>query len=89
MSTTQRLLEELISRRSVTPDDAGCQALIATQLAQAGFEIEWFHGGPPDAVVTNLWAIKRGVGSGPVLALAGHLEVRERRAVRAPTSQRP
>ena len=75
MSATQRLLEELISRRSVTPDDAGCQALIASQLAQAGFEIEWFHGGPPDAVVTNLWAIKRGVGSGPVLALAGHLDV--------------
>ena len=75
MSATQRLLEELIARPSVTPDDAGCQALIATQLAQVGFEIEWFHGGPPEALVTNLWAIKRGVSSGPVLALAGHLDV--------------
>jgi succinyl-diaminopimelate desuccinylase len=75
VSAALRLLEELIARRSVTPDDAGCQALIAAQLARAGFEIEWFHAGPPQANVTNLWAIKRGADDGPVLALAGHLDV--------------
>jgi succinyl-diaminopimelate desuccinylase len=75
VSATQRLLEELIARPSVTPHDAGCQALIAARLAQAGFTIEWFVGGPAQAQVTNLWAIKPGVSDGPVLVLAGHLDV--------------
>jgi succinyl-diaminopimelate desuccinylase len=72
---TLALLEELISRPSVTPDDAGCQALIAQRLHAAGFEIEWFNAGPSGAQVTNLWAVKHGHAEGPVLALAGHLDV--------------
>ena len=75
MSATLTLLEQLISRRSVTPDDAGCQELIAARLQAVGFEIEWYRGGPPEAMVTNLWALKPGVEVGPVLALAGHLDV--------------
>ncbi len=76
MAATQALLEELIARRSVTPDDAGCQTLIAARLESAGFTIEWFRAGPPHALVTNLWAIKHGhVIDATVLALAGHLDV--------------
>jgi succinyl-diaminopimelate desuccinylase len=45
---TLRLLEELISRRSLTPDDAGCQALIAERLATLGFDCETLPFGPAD-----------------------------------------
>ncbi|KWV13084.1 succinyl-diaminopimelate desuccinylase [Xanthomonas translucens] len=59
----------LIARPSVTPDDAGCQALIAQRLARAGFAIERLRFGDVD----NLWATH---GSGaPVLALLGHTDV--------------
>ena len=37
MSATLQLTEQLISRASVTPEDAGCQALIAARLAPLGF----------------------------------------------------
>jgi succinyl-diaminopimelate desuccinylase len=60
---------DLIARPSVTPDDAGCQDLIAQRLARAGFAIEWLRFGQVD----NLWATH---GSGaPVLALLGHTDV--------------
>jgi len=60
---------ELIARPSVTPDDAGCQELIAQRLARAGFAIERLRFGQVD----NLWATH---GSGaPVLALLGHTDV--------------
>lgn len=59
---------ELIRRRSVTPDDAGCQRLIAARLAQAGFAIERL----PFGAVDNLWATH---GSGPTLAFLGHTDV--------------
>jgi succinyl-diaminopimelate desuccinylase len=59
----------LIARPSVTPDDAGCQELIAQRLARAGFAIERLRFGDVD----NLWATH---GSGaPVLALLGHTDV--------------
>ncbi|AKK68181.1 succinyl-diaminopimelate desuccinylase [Xanthomonas translucens] len=59
----------LIARPSVTPDDAGCQALIAQRLTRAGFAIERLRFGDVD----NLWATH---GSGaPVLALLGHTDV--------------
>ena len=51
-----RLTEELIARPSVTPDDAGCQELIAKRLAPLGFVIESITSGPTDFRVTNLWA---------------------------------
>lgn len=72
---TLALLEELISRRSVTPDDAGCQALIAERLGACGFECHHLPFGPQDAIVSNLWAIRRGARPGPTLVFAGHTDV--------------
>ena len=69
MSDVLHLTRELIARPSVTPDDAGCQALIAGRLARAGFAIEHLRFGDVD----NLWAT-HGHG-GPVLALLGHTDV--------------
>jgi succinyl-diaminopimelate desuccinylase len=75
MTQALRLAEALIARRSVTPDDAGCQALIAERLAAAGFECESHPGGPDEARVANLWALRRGARPGPTLAFAGHTDV--------------
>ncbi len=69
MSDVLDLARELISRPSVTPDDAGCQALIAARLEGAGFACEHLRSGEVD----NLWATH---GSGaPVLVLLGHTDV--------------
>ncbi|TQV63521.1 MAG: succinyl-diaminopimelate desuccinylase, partial [Halothiobacillaceae bacterium] len=59
----------LIARRSVTPEDAGCQAMLAERLARHGFRIEWMRFGE----VTNLWA-RRG-DRGPLVCFAGHTDV--------------
>ena len=75
MNRTLGLLEGLLARRSVTPEDAGCQALLIEQLAPAGFTCESLQFGPEAAPVTNLWAIHRGNQSGPTLVLAGHTDV--------------
>lgn len=56
MSSTLRLAEQLISCPSITPDDAGCQAIVAARLASLGFTCETITGGPDDFRVTNLWA---------------------------------
>lgn len=69
MSTVVDLASELIRRASVTPDDAGCQALIAERLAGAGFAIERLRYGEVD----NLWAT-HGEGA-PVLVFLGHTDV--------------
>ena len=69
MSEVLELACELISRASVTPDDAGCQALLGARLARAGFAIESLRFGQVD----NLWA-SHGSG-GPVLVLLGHTDV--------------
>ncbi|MFI4970904.1 MAG: succinyl-diaminopimelate desuccinylase, partial [Lysobacterales bacterium] len=69
MSAVFDLTCELIHRASLTPDDAGCQAVIAQRLAQAGFTIEHLRFDSVD----NLWAT-HGTG-GPVLALLGHTDV--------------
>lgn len=69
MTDVVALTSELIRRRSVTPEDAGCQALIAGRLQQAGFRCEHLRFGD----VENLWATH---GSGqPVLVLLGHTDV--------------
>jgi succinyl-diaminopimelate desuccinylase len=60
---------ELISRPSVTPDDAGCLDLIAGRLAPLGFRIERLDTGG----VSNLWA-RRGE-TAPLLCFAGHTDV--------------
>jgi len=70
-----RLVEALISRPSVTPDDAGCQAMIAERLHLAGFVCEAMPFGPDTARVANLWAIHLGRSPGPVVVLAGHTDV--------------
>jgi succinyl-diaminopimelate desuccinylase len=60
---------ELIRRPSLTPDDAGCQQLIADRLVRAGFQLEHL----PFGEVQNLWATH---GSGaPLLCFAGHTDV--------------
>jgi succinyl-diaminopimelate desuccinylase len=69
MSDVLDLACELIRRRSVTPDDAGCQALLAGRLQRAGFRIEHLRYGEVD----NLWAV-HGTG-GPTLAFLGHTDV--------------
>ena len=63
------LLCDLIRRRSVTPDDAGCQALLSERLNMLGFTCETMQFND----VTNLWA-RRGDTS-PVLCFAGHTDV--------------
>ena len=60
---------ELIRRASVTPDDAGCQALLAARLSEAGFKIENLRYGEVD----NLWATHG--SNGPVLVFLGHTDV--------------
>ena len=63
------LAAELVRRASVTPDDAGCQALIARRLEVLGFRCESILSGG----VTNLWA-RRGASS-PLVCFAGHTDV--------------
>ncbi len=69
MSTALDLAKLLITRRSVTPEDAGCQQMIADRLAVAGFAIERFDRGS----TRNLW-LRRGTAS-PLIAFAGHTDV--------------
>ncbi|MGH8669193.1 MAG: succinyl-diaminopimelate desuccinylase [Burkholderiales bacterium] len=63
------LAKELIARKSVTPQDGGCQALIAQRLSAAGFQCESVVCGE----VTNLWA-RRGAAR-PLVCFAGHTDV--------------
>ena len=56
MSPTLLLTEQLISRPSVTPDDAGCLDLLAARLAPLGFACERLDSGPDTFRVSNLWA---------------------------------
>ena len=76
MSRTLHLAEQLIARRSVTPDDGGCQALIGARLEALGFACEARPSGPAQAQVANLWAVRRGSAAAPkILAFAGHTDV--------------
>ncbi|MFC7300735.1 succinyl-diaminopimelate desuccinylase [Cognatiluteimonas weifangensis] len=69
MSEVLNLAKELILRASVTPDDAGCQALLAQRLQRAGFACQSLRYGAVD----NLWATHG--SDGPVLVLLGHTDV--------------
>ncbi len=79
MSATLQLTEQFISRASVTPEDAGCQDLIAARLAPLGFVCETITSGPDNFKVTNLWAKFTGQanasGPAPTLVFAGHTDV--------------
>ena len=65
MSRTLHLAEQLISRASLTPDDAGCQALLIARLAPLGFQCETIFSGPENFRVTNLWAKFEGFSPSP------------------------
>lgn len=77
MSRTLQLAEQLISRPSVTPDDAGCQQILGERLAPLGFTLETIESGPADFRVTNLWAVRRPVDGtdSKTLVFAGHTDV--------------
>src|SRR5258708_13150385 len=66
---TLRLARELIARRSVTPEDGGCQGILAERLARVGFALE------PVRLreVSNLWA-RRG-DARPLVCFVGHTDV--------------
>ncbi len=69
MSAVLEFTKELVARRSLTPDDAGCQELMAARFKKIGFTIEPMRFGDVD----NFWA-RRGK-SGPLLVFAGHTDV--------------
>jgi len=69
MSETLNLAQELIRRRSVTPDDAGCMDFIADWLQPLGFKAEWLNFGQ----TKNLW-LRRGE-AGPLFVFLGHTDV--------------
>jgi succinyl-diaminopimelate desuccinylase len=67
--STLDLARQLIARRSVTPEDAGCLDLIAARLEPLGFRAERLAANGVD----NLWA-RRGTRP-PLLCFAGHTDV--------------
>lgn len=69
MKTVIELATALLACPSVTPDDAGCQAMMADFLATLGFQIEHL----PFGKVKNLYA-RLGTAS-PLLVFAGHTDV--------------
>ena len=76
MSRTLQLTEQLLSRPSVTPEDAGCLEIITARLAPLGFVCERIDSGPETFRVSNLWAVKRSAHAGAkTLVFAGHTDV--------------
>jgi succinyl-diaminopimelate desuccinylase len=69
LNSALELARQLVARRSITPDDAGCQDLLARRLEAAGFRCEAMKFGE----VSNLWA-RRGA-SRPLFCFAGHTDV--------------
>lgn len=69
MSETLDLAKELVSRPSVTPEDAGCQELMTARLASVGFRNEPLNFGD----TKNFWA-RRG-NQAPLFCFAGHTDV--------------
>ena len=68
-SATIELAKELIARESVTPEDAGCQKLMASRLEKLGFNIESMF----FVDTLNMWA-RKGTEE-PVFCFAGHTDV--------------
>lgn len=69
MNSTLELAKQLIARRSLTPNDEGCQDIIGARLAALDFNLEKMRHGEVD----NLWA-RRG-NANPVVCFAGHTDV--------------
>ena len=68
-SATVKLAKQLINRRSVTPEDAGCQKMLANRLEPLGYRVEQMDFG----LVSNLWARKG--NRSPHLTFVGHTDV--------------
>ncbi|MCW1875346.1 succinyl-diaminopimelate desuccinylase [Erwinia sp. INIA-01] len=62
------LTQQLIRRPSLSPDDAGCQAILIARLEALGFTVEPMNFGD----TLNFWAWR---GQGETLAFAGHTDV--------------
>jgi succinyl-diaminopimelate desuccinylase len=80
MTRALHLAEQLISRRSVTPDDGQCQRILGERLQPLGFACEAMDSGPDDFRVANLWAkrpgrLDTGPGQGRTVVFAGHTDV--------------
>lgn len=81
MSRTLTLAEQLISRPSVTPDDAGCLPLLAAHLQTLGFACETMDSGPAALRVSNLWAkwpvtqTQQAPAAIKTIVFAGHTDV--------------
>ncbi|GAB1393181.1 succinyl-diaminopimelate desuccinylase [Rhodocyclaceae bacterium] len=73
VSDTLKLAKDLIARRSITTEDAGCLDLIAERLAPLGFTCERIDSTGPTGLVCNLWA-RRGTTK-PLIVFAGHTDV--------------
>lgn len=69
LSPTIELACDLIRRRSVTPEDADCQAMMIARLEAIGFKAERLRFGEVD----NFWAVRG--EEGPIVAFAGHTDV--------------
>lgn len=69
MSETLTLLKDLISRESVTPEDAGCQDVLVERFSKLGFKEERLN----FADTQNIW-LRRGVEK-PLLTFLGHTDV--------------
>ena len=69
MSAVVDLTKKLVALKSLTPEDAGCQQLLASRLGRIGFKTESLRFGPVD----NLWA--RLGDAAPLLVFAGHTDV--------------
>jgi succinyl-diaminopimelate desuccinylase len=68
-SATIALTQDLIRRRSVTPEDCGCQTVMIERLSAIGFKIEKLRFGDVD----NFWAVRG--DQGPTMCFAGHTDV--------------
>lgn len=80
MSATLKLAQQLVTKASVTPDDAQCQALLIDRLQKLGFTCETLCSGPEHFRVTNLWAkrtaqARAGAPKPKTLVFAGHTDV--------------
>ncbi len=69
MNNTLDLAKQLISRKSLTPDDDGCLDIISARLVPLAFTLDKMRCNEVD----NLWA-RRG-NSSPVICFAGHTDV--------------
>ena len=70
---TLQLAKQLIAAQSLTPNDAGCQEIMAERLRAIGFDIEPMNFSDEHGQVHNFWA-RRG-SQQPCLVFAGHTDV--------------